>query len=78
MFARMRDITEETMVNTEMFYARDAADRVVALFRSFGGDRGVTPDVEGDEMGQPRPCKGLSKRKKENVALLGKCLRFME
>jgi len=25
------------MVNTEMFYAPDARDRVVALFRSFGG-----------------------------------------
>jgi 2-polyprenyl-6-methoxyphenol hydroxylase-like FAD-dependent oxidoreductase len=36
MFARMRDITADTMVNTEMFYAPDAADRVVALFRSFG------------------------------------------
>jgi hypothetical protein len=24
------------MVNTEMFYAPDASDRVVALFRSFG------------------------------------------
>ena len=37
MFARMRHTTEDTMVNTEMFYATDAADRVVALFRSFGG-----------------------------------------
>ncbi len=37
MFARMRHTTEDTLVNTEMFYATDAADRVVALFRSFGG-----------------------------------------
>ncbi len=37
MFARMRHITADTMTNTEMFYAPDAADRVVALFRSFGG-----------------------------------------
>jgi len=37
MFARMRQMTADTMVNTEMFYAPDAADRVVALFRSFDG-----------------------------------------
>jgi len=37
MFARMRHITEDTMMNTEMFYAPDAAERVVGLFRSFGG-----------------------------------------
>jgi 2-polyprenyl-6-methoxyphenol hydroxylase-like FAD-dependent oxidoreductase len=37
MFARMRDMTEDTMSNTEMFYAPDAADRVVGLFRSFRG-----------------------------------------
>jgi hypothetical protein len=36
MFARMREMTADTMVNTEMFYAPDAADRVVNLFRSFG------------------------------------------
>jgi len=36
MFAHMRDMTADTMVNTELFYAPDAADRVVALFRSFG------------------------------------------
>jgi len=35
MFGRMRDMTEDTMLNTEMFYAPDAADRVVSLFRSF-------------------------------------------
>jgi 2-polyprenyl-6-methoxyphenol hydroxylase-like FAD-dependent oxidoreductase len=37
MFARMQHMTADTMTNTEMFYAPDAADRVVALFRSFGG-----------------------------------------
>lgn len=37
MFARMRHMTADTLANTEMFYAPDAADRVVALFRSFGG-----------------------------------------
>jgi 2-polyprenyl-6-methoxyphenol hydroxylase-like FAD-dependent oxidoreductase len=37
MFARMRHMTADTMANTEMFYAPDAADLVVALFRSFGG-----------------------------------------
>ena len=42
MFARMRHMTEDTMANTEMFYAPDASDRVVALFRSFGG-AGVAP-----------------------------------
>lgn len=31
------DVMVNTMVNTEMFYAPDACDRVVALFRSFGG-----------------------------------------
>jgi 2-polyprenyl-6-methoxyphenol hydroxylase-like FAD-dependent oxidoreductase len=36
MFARMREMAADTMVNTEMFYAPDAADRVVALFRNFG------------------------------------------
>lgn len=37
MFARMRTMTADTMVNTEMFYAPDAADRLVTFFRSFGG-----------------------------------------
>jgi len=37
MFARMQRMTADTMVNTETFYAPDASDRVVALFRSFGG-----------------------------------------
>ena len=36
MFARMQQMAAETMANTEMFYAPDAPDRVVALFRSFG------------------------------------------
>jgi 2-polyprenyl-6-methoxyphenol hydroxylase-like FAD-dependent oxidoreductase len=35
MFARMRQMTADTMANTEMFYAPDAADRVVALFNRF-------------------------------------------
>jgi 2-polyprenyl-6-methoxyphenol hydroxylase-like FAD-dependent oxidoreductase len=42
MFARMQHITQDTMLNTGMFYAPDAADRVVSLFRSFGGSE-VTP-----------------------------------
>jgi 2-polyprenyl-6-methoxyphenol hydroxylase-like FAD-dependent oxidoreductase len=37
MFRRMREMTGDTMKNTEMFYAPDAADRVVGLFRSFAG-----------------------------------------
>jgi 2-polyprenyl-6-methoxyphenol hydroxylase-like FAD-dependent oxidoreductase len=43
MFARMREMTADTMLNTEMFYAPDAADRVVAMFRSFGGAEAVPP-----------------------------------
>ena len=35
MFARMRHMTDDTMTNTEMFYAPDAAEQVVNLFRSF-------------------------------------------
>jgi 2-polyprenyl-6-methoxyphenol hydroxylase-like FAD-dependent oxidoreductase len=46
MFARMRDMTADTMANTEMFYAPDAADRVVTLFRSFGGAEAVPPASE--------------------------------
>jgi 2-polyprenyl-6-methoxyphenol hydroxylase-like FAD-dependent oxidoreductase len=38
MFARMRHMTDDTMRNTEMFYAPDAADQVVRLFHSFAGD----------------------------------------
>jgi len=36
MFARMKGMTQDTMLNTEMFYAPDASDRVISLFRSFG------------------------------------------
>jgi 2-polyprenyl-6-methoxyphenol hydroxylase-like FAD-dependent oxidoreductase len=43
MLARMQQMTADTMVNTEMFYAPDASDRVVALFRSFG-------EVEADAL----------------------------
>ena len=46
MFARMRDMTADTMVNTEMFYAPDASDRVVALFRSFSAAEAVPPAAE--------------------------------
>jgi len=41
MFSRMRQMTADTMANTEMFYAKDACDRVVALFRSFGKAKGA-------------------------------------
>jgi 2-polyprenyl-6-methoxyphenol hydroxylase-like FAD-dependent oxidoreductase len=44
MFARMQQMTADTMRNTEMFYAPDATDHVVALFQSFGG-AGVLPPV---------------------------------
>ena len=44
MFARMQHMTADTMVNTEMFYAPDAAERVVALFRSFGGAEATLSD----------------------------------
>ena len=43
MFARMQLMTADTMANTEMFYAPDASDRGVALFRSFGGAEAVPP-----------------------------------
>jgi 2-polyprenyl-6-methoxyphenol hydroxylase-like FAD-dependent oxidoreductase len=46
MFARMQHMTADTMANTEMFYAPDAADRVVALFRSFGGAEAVPPALQ--------------------------------
>ena len=46
MFARMQHITANTMTNTEMFYAPDASDRVVALFRGFGGAGAVPPASE--------------------------------
>ena len=46
MFARMQHMTADTLVNTEMFYAPDAAARVVALFRSFGGAVAIPPASE--------------------------------
>ena len=46
MFARMQHMTADTMANTEMFYAPDASDRVVALFRSFSGAEAVPPASE--------------------------------
>jgi hypothetical protein len=46
MFARMQHMTADTMANTEMFYAPDAPQRVVALFRNFGGAEGVPPAPE--------------------------------
>jgi 2-polyprenyl-6-methoxyphenol hydroxylase-like FAD-dependent oxidoreductase len=47
MFSRMRSMTADTMVNTEMFYAPDACERVVAMFRSFGGGEVVLPSGRG-------------------------------
>ena len=38
MFSRMQSMTADTMTNTEMFYAPDGCERVVALFRSFAGE----------------------------------------
>jgi 2-polyprenyl-6-methoxyphenol hydroxylase-like FAD-dependent oxidoreductase len=46
MFSRMRSMTADTMENTQMFYAADACERVVALFRSFGGEEAVPPAGE--------------------------------
>ena len=46
MFSRMRSMTADTMVNTEMFYAPNACGRVVALFRSFVGGEAVPPASE--------------------------------
>jgi hypothetical protein len=46
MFSRMSSMTAGTMANTEMFYAPDASDRVVALFRSFGAAEAVPPAAE--------------------------------
>jgi 2-polyprenyl-6-methoxyphenol hydroxylase-like FAD-dependent oxidoreductase len=46
MFARIQHMTADTMTNTEMFYAPDASNRVVALFRSFGGTEAVPPASE--------------------------------
>jgi 2-polyprenyl-6-methoxyphenol hydroxylase-like FAD-dependent oxidoreductase len=46
MFARMQHMMKDTIANAEMFYAPDAPDRVVALFRSFGGTEAVPPAAE--------------------------------
>jgi 2-polyprenyl-6-methoxyphenol hydroxylase-like FAD-dependent oxidoreductase len=46
MFARMQPMTLGTMLNTEMFYAPDASDRVVRLFRSFSGGASSPSAVE--------------------------------
>jgi 2-polyprenyl-6-methoxyphenol hydroxylase-like FAD-dependent oxidoreductase len=46
MFSRIRSMTADTMANTEMFYAPDACERVVALFRSFGGGDAIPPAGE--------------------------------
>jgi 2-polyprenyl-6-methoxyphenol hydroxylase-like FAD-dependent oxidoreductase len=46
MYSRMRSMTEGTIVNTEMFYAPDACERVVALFRSFVRGEAVPPTGE--------------------------------
>ena len=46
MFARMRHMTADTMANTEMFYATNAPDRVVSLFRSFGRAEAATTPSE--------------------------------
>jgi 2-polyprenyl-6-methoxyphenol hydroxylase-like FAD-dependent oxidoreductase len=46
MFSRMQSMTADTMTNTEMFYAPDACERVVALFRSFSGGEAVPPAGE--------------------------------
>jgi 2-polyprenyl-6-methoxyphenol hydroxylase-like FAD-dependent oxidoreductase len=43
MFDRMRHMTTDTMANTEMFYAPDAADRVAAMFRSFAHNEIAQP-----------------------------------
>ncbi len=47
MLSRMRSMTADTMVNTEMFYAPDACERVVALFRSFGGAKAGSSSRRG-------------------------------
>ena len=46
MFARMRHMTEDTMLNTEMFYSPDASGRVVSFFRSFAGPEATPPAAE--------------------------------
>jgi 2-polyprenyl-6-methoxyphenol hydroxylase-like FAD-dependent oxidoreductase len=46
MFARMHAMTDDTMLNTEMFYAPDAAERVVGLFRGFRTSEAVPAAAE--------------------------------
>src|ERR1700722_3955991 len=46
MFARLTHLTENTRVNTEMFYPPDASDPVFALFRSFGAAEAAPPAAE--------------------------------
>jgi 2-polyprenyl-6-methoxyphenol hydroxylase-like FAD-dependent oxidoreductase len=46
MFDRMRRMTADTIANTEMFYAPDAADRVAAMFRSFARNETAHPTPE--------------------------------
>lgn len=46
MFTRMQHMTADTMTNTEIFYAPDAAARVVALFHNFGGTESLPPASE--------------------------------
>ena len=46
MFARMQHMIADTMESTEMFYAPDAAERVVGLFHSFGAGRPIPPAAE--------------------------------
>jgi 2-polyprenyl-6-methoxyphenol hydroxylase-like FAD-dependent oxidoreductase len=46
MFARMRRATAETVTNTEMFYAPDAADRVLHFFRRVGESEAAPPAAE--------------------------------
>ena len=41
MFNRMRHMTDDTMRNTDMFYAPDAADQVVQMFQRFAGSSSV-------------------------------------
>lgn len=46
MHARMQNMIADTMTNTDMFYAPDAADRVAGFFRSIGSRQAVPPAAE--------------------------------
>lgn len=46
MFSRMRHMTEDTMLNMEMFYAPDASARVVNMFQGFAGDASAPSTLE--------------------------------